>query len=220
MIGPSTSRLGDPPDRSEGSSAAHQTRRDVVTNHHVEAGRTHDDETAERHIAVGLVNDDHQALDDAFRRWGEMIHALCTRWAGVDAADDLTQQVFVAAWQSRGGYDPDRAPLGAWLVGIARNLANRSFRGIREVPMDPSGSTDEPFERDRSDHVADELVVAQALANLPDAQRRTLELSYWEGLTQAEVASTLDMPLGTVKSHQRRGLRQLRGVLEVSHVDR
>jgi RNA polymerase sigma factor (sigma-70 family) len=157
-----------------------------------------------------------------------MVHALCTRWAGVDAADDLTQQVFVAAWSSRHSYDPDRAPLGAWLVGVTRNVTNRSFRGTREVPVDPvdvargaldgsatrAGATSDPrHEPDASDNVADELLLADALAALPDNQRLTLQLSYWEGLTQAEVAERLQMPLGTVKSHQRRGLQRLRDVL-------
>lgn len=184
-------------------------------------GKGIDDDAEERHIAVGLADDDPTALEAAFRRWGEMIHALCTRWADADAADDLTQQVFVAAWQSRGTYDPDRGALGAWLVGIARNVTNRSFRGVREVPTDlhhPAGP--DPVEPDGSTRVADDLLLATALSHLPPAHRRALELSYWEGLTQAEVATTLDLPLGTVKSHQRRGLRRLRTLLEVSHVDR
>lgn len=143
-----------------------------------------------------------------------MIHALCTRWADADAADDLTQQVFVAAWQSRTTYDPTRAPLGAWLVGIARNVTNRSFRNVREVPVAPAHvTTSTQAHPDRSEAVANELLLADALAHLPDTQRRALQLSYWEGLTQAEVADRLELPLGTIKSHQRRGIRRLRDAL-------
>lgn len=183
----------------------------TTTNHQHEAAEDVDDE---RRIAEDLVHSQHQALADAYRRWGSMIHALCTRWSDADTADDLTQQVFVAAWRSRHTYDPARGPLGAWLVGIARNVTNTSFRGVREVPVDP---VDVPHgarpEDDRSNAVADELLLADALAHLPDNQRRTLELSYWNGLTQVEVAERLDMPLGTVKSHQRRGLQRLRDSL-------
>ncbi len=223
-IGPSTSRLGDPTDDGAGrrlprsTDAPHQTRTDAATNPFTDAEEGADDDIEQRRIAAALANDDHQALEDAYRRWGGMIHALCTRWADADAADDLTQQVFVAAWQGRANHDPSRGDLGAWLVGIARNLTNRSFRGVREIPTDPTDVTrvDRP-EDDGADQVADELLLATVLTNLPEPQRLTLELSYWEGLTQAEVADRLDMPLGTVKSHQRRGLRRLRHALEVNH---
>lgn len=222
-IGPSKPRLGDPADgpreRLRRSTAVpHQTPGDAVSNPFVNAEQGADDDTEGRRIASGLANDDHQALEDAYRRWGGMIHALTTRWADADAADDLTQQVFVAAWQGRANHDPARGDLGAWLVGIARNLTNRSFRGVHEIPTDPTEVTREVrCEDDRADEVVDELLLATVLANLPDHQRRTLELSYWDGLTQAEVSDRLDMPLGTVKSHQRRGLRRLRRALEVHH---
>lgn len=181
------------------------------TNHHHDRNGNLDDE---RRIAEGLLQSDRQALADAYRRWGAMIHALCTRWADADAADDLTQQVFVAAWRSRDTYDPARGAPGAWLVGIARNVTNRSFRGVREVPVDPGdvAREDRP-EDDRSSAVADEMLLADALSHLPTPQRHTLELSYWDGLTQAEVAERLGIPLGTVKSHQRRGLQRLRDAL-------
>ena len=182
------------------------------------AGTNHrhgrDDLGDEDRIAEALLRSDRQALADAYHRWGAMVHALCTRWSDADAADDLTQQVFVAAWRSRHTFDPARGPLGAWLVGIARNVTNRSFRGVREIPVDPVDvGRDDVADDDHGDSVADELLLADALAHLPDNQRRTLQLSYWEGLTQAEVAERLDMPLGTVKSHQRRGLQRLRDTL-------
>ncbi|MBY5164430.1 RNA polymerase sigma factor [Salsipaludibacter albus] len=178
----------------------------------------HDPE--ERRVAHALVAGEPDALADAFARWGDMIHALCTRWADVDAADDLTQQVFIAAWRSRANFDPSRGVLPAWLVGIARNTTNRSFRGAREVPTDPADAGHDLPVEDHADALADEVLVAHALAELPEAHRLSLELSYWEGLTQAEVATRLDLPLGTVKSHQRRGLQRLRTLLEVSHDQR
>lgn len=175
------------------------------------------DDGDEADIARRLVASEQSALADAFHRWGGMIHALCTRWAGHDAADDLTQQVFVAAWQGRATYDPTRGALGAWLVGIARNTTNRSFRGVSEIPTDPTSVVVEtPDQDDASTTIANELLLATALASLPEAQRQTLQLSYWDGLTQAEVAARLELPLGTVKSHQRRGLQRLRNVMEVS----
>ncbi len=228
-IGPASSRPSDDPARPNGAAehgstgdARSQSDAGSATDHRVDADGSSNGELdhEERRIAAALVAGDPDALADAFARWGEMIHALCTRWAYVDAADDLTQQVIVSAWGSRSSFDPSRGVLPAWLVGIARNTTNRSFRRAREVPTDPSDTAaDQPVD-DHADALADEVLLAHALEQLPEAQRRTLELSYWEGLTQAEVATRLDLPLGTVKSHQRRGLQRLRTVLEVSHDQR
>lgn len=230
-IGPAPYRPSEDPARPDpggASGSRRQSARASTTNHRADEAREDDgatDEHAgedheERRIAHGLVDGDRQALADAFARWGEMIHALCSRWADADAADDLTQQVFVAAWQSRGSFDPTRGVVPAWLVGIARNTTNRSFRGIREIPTDPSHAPHDRAVDDPADALADEVLVAQAFRELPEAQRLSLELSYWEGMTQSEVATRLDLPLGTVKSHQRRGLQRLRHLLEVSHDQR
>lgn len=178
-----------------------------------------DDDAIERRIAAGLVAGNRQALADAFSTWGGMVHAFCIGRVGRDAADDLTQQVFVSAWRSRTTFDPSRGVVPGWLIGIARNLTNRSFRGVREIPTETpatetslrlAGGTDEG---DGAEGIADRLLLGQALQRLTTDQRRTLELGYLEGFTQQEVAEHLAMPLGTVKSHQRRGLQQLRRVL-------
>lgn len=179
------------------------------------------DEDVARRFAAG----DQSALADAYQQWGDMVLALTTRWAGANDADDLTQQVFVAAWRSRDSFDPARGALSAWLVGIARNVTNRSFRGPSEVPHDevdvdaagPDGLLGTTADDDHDGTVVDRMVLATALRELSEPQRRTLELGYFEGCTQAEVADRLDMPLGTVKSHQRRGLQRLRQTLEVHH---
>lgn len=167
----------------------------------------------ERRIAHALVAGDRDALAEAFSRWGRMIHAIGTRAAGPDAADDLTQSVFVEAWRSRARFDPERGVVPGWLVGIARNQIRRDARRHREVPIDRD--VEHP-EDSREDAVANQVVLAQALSDLDPTVRSTLELSYWHGLTQTEVATRLDLPLGTVKSHQRRGLARLRDILEVS----
>ncbi len=71
----------------------------------------------ERAIAAGLASGDPTALEAAFRSWSGMIHGFCRRAAGAGAADDLTQQVFVEAWRTREGFDPDRGVVPGWLVG-------------------------------------------------------------------------------------------------------
>jgi RNA polymerase sigma factor (sigma-70 family) len=177
------------------------------------------DDATERRIAAGLRDGDQQALADAFAIWGTMVHAFCASRVGRDAADDLTQQVFVAAWRGRANFDPDRGVVPGWLIGIARNLANRSFRRNREIPTADAPKEDSVLVAeavpvpDGPDAVADRLLLGAALQRLGDDQRRTLELGYLEGLTQQEVADRLGLPLGTVKSHQRRGLQRLRQAL-------
>lgn len=177
------------------------------------------DDATERRIAAGLVAGDQQALADAFTAWGTMVHAFCASRAGHDAADDLTQQVFVAAWRGRHTFDAERGVVPGWLIGIARNLSNRSFRRNREIPTADAPSEDATLVADAAsapdgpDAVADRLLLGAALQRLAQDQRRTLELGYLEGLTQQEVADRLGLPLGTVKSHQRRGLQRLRQAL-------
>lgn len=176
-------------------------------------------DSAERRIAAGLATDDRQALAAAFAEWGVMIHAFCVGRVGRDAADDLTQQVFVAAWRSRSSFDAERGVVPGWLIGIARNLTNRSFRAVREVPTDTVPGDDATIvaaasaPSDQVDDLANRMLLGDAMQRLAPDQRRTLALGYLEGLTQQEVADRLSMPLGTVKSHQRRGLQRLRDVL-------
>lgn len=169
----------------------------------------------ERAVAHGIASGDPGALEAAFRSWGGLVHAQARRTVGAAAADDLTQQVFVEAWRSRGSFDPERGVVPGWLVGITRNVAARHWRREERTPApvghveDTEASTD-----DDPELVADRMTMAAALDVLPAPQRDTLRLSFYEGLTQSEIADRLDLPLGTVKSHQRRGLVRLRDHLE------
>lgn len=176
----------------------------------------------ERTVARGLADGDPAALEAAFRSWGGLVHGYCRRVAGDSAADDLTQQVFVEAWGSRAGFDPDRGAVPAWLVGIARNLAARHRRREQGTPTPVATIEDtEPTADDVDpDMLADRMIVAAALDVLSEPQRATLRLSFYEGLSQPEIAERLDLPLGTVKSHHRRGLARLRDHLESAHAAR
>lgn len=181
-----------------------------------------DDRAHERRVADGLVSGDPTALETAFRSWGGLVHGFCRRTVGADAADDLTQQVFVEAWRSRASFDPDRGVVPGWLVGIARNLVARHGRQAARTPTPVADTevTEPPTDDSTADTLADRLTVAAALDVLSEPQRATLRLAFFDDLSQAEIADRLGVPLGTVKSHHRRGLARLRDHLESSHVAR
>lgn len=183
------------------------------------AGATSADE---RVVARGLVAGDPRALEAAFRGWAGLVHAYGRRALGAAAADDLTQQVFVEAWRGRAGFDPERGVVPAWLLGIARNLVKRHLETARRTPTPVATVEDaEPTSADAdADLLADRLTVAAALDVLTAPQRDTLRLSFYDGLSQSEIAERLQLPLGTVKSHHRRGLARLRDHLEYAHAAR
>ncbi|GAA4961049.1 siderophore-interacting protein [Streptomyces caelestis] len=177
----------------------------------------------EEELARGLVAADEEAFAAIYRRWGPLVHTMASRSLG-DAceADDVTQQVFIGAWRGRHGFRPERGVLGAWLVGITRRkivdaLAARTRRLslVDSAAHDtaPTGSaTGAP------DHVLDRVLLVQALARLPHAQREVLCMAFYEDLTQVQIAERTGLPLGTVKSHTRRGLHRLRLAIEQDHV--
>jgi len=170
-----------------------------------------DDALLLRHVATG----DADALRELYDRYGAVLFGLAYRTLGDrQLAEDCVQEVFVTAWRSAGRYDPRRASVTTWLFAIARNktvdaLRRRSRRAAEPLP--------ERWPDDESPDAA-ELVtandqgerVASALAELPPHQLETISLAYFEGLTQAEIAARLGIPLGTVKGRLRLALDRLR----------
>ncbi len=175
--------------------------------------------------AVGVAFADGQewALEEAYRRWGSLIHALAQRATGSPHdADDIAQAVFVSAWRGRHRYTPDYAALPAWLLGITkRRIADHWDSRTREQRrIDAAGHASEstPATEDSVEKVADRVLIADELARLEQPQRQIMELAFFDDLTHHQIAERLAMPLGTVKSHIRRSLMRLRSRLEVDGV--
>ena len=134
-------------------------------------------------------------------------------------AEDLIQEVFVQVWHQANRYSEERGSPEAWIVNIARSRAIDKLRSIRR--MESSFIlTDDPAKAESSDNVESsaaesetKLTMNSALANLPEAQRKVLELAYFDGLSQSEIADRLKEPLGTVKTRMRSGIQRLRDML-------
>jgi RNA polymerase sigma factor (sigma-70 family) len=175
-------------------------------------------EPADTEVGRLFAAGDERALAWAYERWAGLVHGIAVRSLGSSAdAEDVTQQVFVAVWHSRADFDPGRGTLGAWLVAIARNkIADVRRARLRDqrVLAQVAGRAAVADAEIASDVVVDRVVLADELARLPDPARLVMTLAFGSDLTHEQVAATLQLPLGTVKSHIRRSLLRLRARLE------
>ncbi|GID32516.1 RNA polymerase sigma factor [Paractinoplanes brasiliensis] len=173
-----------------------------------------DDELAER-----LRAGDETALRVAYERHGSAVLYLAQRLLGNRAdAEDVTQVTFVAAWSGRDGFDPQRGTMLGWLLGIARRKAVDRLRAAardQRTTETVQAQTTVPTVEESPERIVDRLVIADELGRLPDEQRRTLELAFFDDLTHPQIATVTGLPLGTVKSHIRRGMANLRRRWEV-----
>ncbi|MFC4500984.1 MULTISPECIES: sigma-70 family RNA polymerase sigma factor [Streptomyces] len=179
-----------------------------------------DEPLGDAELARGLVAGDEACLAAAYRRWSALVHALARRSLG-DAreAEDVTQQVFLGVWRGRAGYRSERGSLGGWIVGITRRRIADALaaRARRTHLLAAAGARlAEAGHGHPESAVLDRVLVHGELARLPAPQQRVLRLTFYEDLTQTQIAERTGWPLGTVKSHARRGLRRLRVRLEPS----
>ena len=187
--------------------------------------RTEERLAAESQLADRLLGErfragDETALREMYDRYGGLVHSVGRSCLpSRHDAEDLTQATFVAAWRGRQTYDPDRGTLAGWLLGIARRQVVDRLRvlrreqGVTEAMLRQVG----PAYSDElaPEQVIDRIVVLDELARLPGEQRRVVELAFFDDLTHVQIAGLTGLPLGTVKSHLRRGLTRLRSRWEV-----
>ena len=179
----------------------------------VDSVHDHDDENAEliRLVAAG----DTDSLRLLYDRYGTILFGMAYRLLGDrQLAEDCVQDVFVTVWRSAGRYDPARARVTTWLFTIARNkivdmLRWRSRRPVEPLPEQWS-SDESPDAAELAAAAENGESVAAAVAELPELQREVVALAYFDGLTHAEIAARLGVPIGTVKGRIRLALERLR----------
>ncbi len=176
------------------------------------AGRANDQDDM-----AAAARGDQAALGRLYDRYGRLVFSLALRVTeDPSAAEEVTQDVFLQLWRRAGAFDPARGNLLSWLLAVARNRAIDRLRSRQQraaeawVPL-----ADAPFLVSPPVNCSLETAerVGRALAALPEPQRRVIELAYYQGFTQSEIAARLQEPLGTVKTWTRSALKALREAL-------
>jgi RNA polymerase sigma factor (sigma-70 family) len=173
-------------------------------------------------LLAGMANGNQDAAATFVRRYQARVYGLALTVIGVPAvAEEVAQETFVKVWRHASTYDVRRGRVSTWLLTITRNAAVDAVRYRHEDPMDPSllVAMLTPEGPPDSEGVADtSLVLRQALADLPPGQREPILLMTFSGMTAKEIAARDAVPLGTIKTRVRRGLRTMRERLEVRDV--
>ena len=173
-------------------------------------------DTSDAELVTRVAARDREAFEALYHRYIRSIYGLALRrLRDRERAEDAVQETFAAIWRSASSYKPERGPAAPWLYAIARNAIVDRFRGhvepTGEVPELVSG---DPGPADRAETSYVSWRVHRALEELPPREREVVELAYWSGLSQSEVAEYLHIPLGTVKTRTRSALSKLADVLE------
>jgi RNA polymerase sigma factor (sigma-70 family) len=161
-----------------------------------------------------LPIDGKGVIDEIYATLGSTVLRYLQRLVGPNDAEDVLQRVFYEVWRHNDRYDPSRS-LTAWVLGIARNRAIDHLRRQRNTAVASENLEDIPGEdgRELAERYARAREVRNALNRLPTEQREVLVLAYFVGYTQSEMATYLELPLGTVKARAFRGLRRLAELL-------
>ncbi len=179
---------------------------------------------ADAELMERLLQRDSGALEALYDRYGRPVYSLVLRIAQQpSSAEEIVQDVFLQLWRSADRFQISRGPLEPWLFTMARNRALDFLRLKREKQRRREDSSDSeimpaaiarPDPEGAIDRARRAEKVRALMASLPDAQRRALELAYFEGMSHSEIAESMGEALGTVKSWIRGGLMRLRESLE------
>lgn len=174
-------------------------------------------EAASDEALVQALPDQRDALETLYERHVRIALGLALRIVGDrETAEEVVQEAYLALWRSAGSYQAGRGSVRTWLLSIVHHRAIDRVRGrapISALPdeLGPNPSSPDPWTL--AAQRIERAEIQRALDGLPAEQREAIELAYFAGLTQAQIASALRLPLGTVKGRLRLGLARLRSLL-------
>jgi RNA polymerase sigma factor (sigma-70 family) len=180
------------------------------------------DSAADSAIAAAFQNRAPDALSLVYQRYAPLVYTVAVRSLGSPSdAEDVAQQVFVAAWRRQNSFDSGRGGLSSWLVGITRKKVVDALRArqreanrLLAAQLSVAGQRLDADDRGQPDQLIDRLVLTDEIIGLGEPQRLIMMLAFYTGLTHEQISATLKLPLGTVKGHIRRSLQRLRTRLE------
>jgi len=174
---------------------------------------THDERSDESLLAT-TAQGDLSSFHDFYLRYAGPVVAYAHRLCGDRSlAEDVAQEVFTAVWRKAGTYRPDRGAAAAWLYTLTRNKLVDLWRRSGRLG-EAEELNDQHLPQTAGDPTDLRLTLRQALTHVSPDQREAIEMAYFQGLTYEETANRLALPLGTLKSRIRLGLKAMREMLE------
>ena len=181
-------------------------------------------------LIAAVAGGDSRALETLYDRYSRIVYSFALRILGDPLiAEEVTQEVFLRVWQQGAGFSSLRGAFVTWLLSITHNMSIDEVRKRNRRPQRTDSDDPELLLGSLPDtgmNVEDEVwlsslrdIVGEALGRLPKDQREAIELAYFRGLTQREIAETLGQPLGTIKTRMRLGLQKLRDYLGDSELE-
>jgi len=177
------------------------------------------DQERDHRSLLRVQEGDSRALEELYDRYTPLLYPVALRILRRAAdAEDTLQEAWLQVWRRAVTYDPRRGTVAAWLLTVARTRAldryrSLAARGRAESAVEPEAGARPADPSASAEHVQLGERVRSALAQLQPQQRQVLEIAYFEGFSQSEIAARLNAPLGTVKSWTRQGLLRLREIL-------
>ena len=190
------------------------------------AGQPTDRQAApdDRALLARVADGDSRALDMLYDRYSRVVYGVALRILGqAELAEDVVQETFWRVWRRSRTFQSGRGQVASWIFGIAHNLSVDELRRQRSRPRPVYDTEETPvlrdLEDDRMDVAAEAIenergrLIGAALQQISADQREAIELAYFGGLSQSEIAERLHSPIGTIKTRIRLGLRKLRDIL-------
>ncbi len=169
-------------------------------------------------LIVRVARGEQGALEVLYDRYARIAFSLAWRMLGSrQVTEEVVQEVFLKVWQNASSYRPDRGSFAQWLLSICRHRAvdelRRGGRSLGRVSLEIDANVRDE-EKDYVDGFVERQFIQEALEALSGDQKKVIMMAYFEGLTHSEIAQSLGLPLGTVKTRMRSGLQRLKARLE------